>query len=105
MKTFFTLLATIISLSAYTIVGVHANCTICPKTVCSAGFNSKCTQSNGDITRCRCIFLIPVILFDPGSTYRQNRYLIKKGGHLTGASMTKMETVIVVVRLTCAQVA
>ncbi|KIK73842.1 hypothetical protein PAXRUDRAFT_167493 [Paxillus rubicundulus Ve08.2h10] len=80
MKTFFTLLATIMSLSAYTIVGVHANCAICPKAVGGAGFNSRCTQSNGDITRCRCVFLIPVILFDPGGTYRQNRYLIKKGG-------------------------
>ncbi|KIK76428.1 hypothetical protein PAXRUDRAFT_429621 [Paxillus rubicundulus Ve08.2h10] len=87
MKTFLTLLAAIISLSAYTLVGVHAKCAICPKTVAGAPLKSQCTQSGGDITRCQT-----------GTKKR-------RGERLTGASMTKMEPAIVVVRLARAKVA
>ncbi|KIJ10725.1 hypothetical protein PAXINDRAFT_172082 [Paxillus involutus ATCC 200175] len=43
MKTFLTLLAAITSLSAYTLVGVHALCPICPNTMNDVGLYNHCT--------------------------------------------------------------
>ncbi|KIK72310.1 hypothetical protein PAXRUDRAFT_836488 [Paxillus rubicundulus Ve08.2h10] len=51
MKTFLTLLATIISLSAYTLVGVRAKCPICPGSVAGTALGNQCTF-NG-ITACQ----------------------------------------------------
>ncbi|KIJ15162.1 hypothetical protein PAXINDRAFT_169327 [Paxillus involutus ATCC 200175] len=53
MKTFLTLLAAITSLSAYTLVGVHATCAICPPSTggMSLATGSGCTDSKG-ITTC-----------------------------------------------------
>ncbi|KAF8837116.1 hypothetical protein BDN67DRAFT_230463 [Paxillus ammoniavirescens] len=52
MKTFLTLLVAITSLSAYTLVGVHAGCAICPETMFGWGLSSQCVPTGGDITRC-----------------------------------------------------
>ncbi|KAF8838664.1 hypothetical protein BDN67DRAFT_971213 [Paxillus ammoniavirescens] len=53
MKTFLTLLAVITSLSAYTLVGVHAGCAHCPKTLSSgASLTSSCTNADRSITSC-----------------------------------------------------
>ncbi|KIK74032.1 hypothetical protein PAXRUDRAFT_836090 [Paxillus rubicundulus Ve08.2h10] len=51
MRTFLTL-AAITSLSAYTLVGVHAKCAICPSKVDGRSSTSRCTSSTG-ITTCR----------------------------------------------------
>ncbi|KIJ04982.1 hypothetical protein PAXINDRAFT_21738 [Paxillus involutus ATCC 200175] len=63
MKTFLTLLVAITSLSAYTLVGVHAKtkCATCPETVNngSDGLEDSCYQNSG--------------------AYRQNRYGSKTG--------------------------
>ncbi|KAF8835695.1 hypothetical protein BDN67DRAFT_404036 [Paxillus ammoniavirescens] len=50
MKTFLTLLAAIASLSAYTLVGVHANCALCPTTIEGRSFASRCADKAGKIT-------------------------------------------------------
>ncbi|KIJ06637.1 hypothetical protein PAXINDRAFT_20170 [Paxillus involutus ATCC 200175] len=60
MKNFLTLLAAIASLSAYTLVGVHAACATCPKTM-SGGWGW-------------------LFLFDPGDAYRQGRYQKNRKG-------------------------
>ncbi|KAF8838665.1 hypothetical protein BDN67DRAFT_971217 [Paxillus ammoniavirescens] len=53
MKTFLTLLAVITSLSAYTLVGVHAECPNCPKALgLSVTWLSSCTNADRSITSC-----------------------------------------------------
>ncbi|KAF8838354.1 hypothetical protein BDN67DRAFT_971632 [Paxillus ammoniavirescens] len=45
MKTFLTLLAVVTSLSAYTLVGVHASCAVCPQpTEANVWLKSTCTR-------------------------------------------------------------
>ncbi|KAF8836380.1 hypothetical protein BDN67DRAFT_1014748 [Paxillus ammoniavirescens] len=51
MKTFLTLLTAITSLSAYTLMGVHAGCPICLTSVGGAAFRNRCTV-NG-LTACQ----------------------------------------------------
>ncbi|KAF8837250.1 hypothetical protein BDN67DRAFT_973233 [Paxillus ammoniavirescens] len=51
MKTFLTLLTVITSLSAYTLVGVHARCPNCPATVGGVKLTSKCIS--GGTTSCK----------------------------------------------------
>ncbi|KAF8837185.1 hypothetical protein BDN67DRAFT_973287 [Paxillus ammoniavirescens] len=51
MKTFLTLLAAITSLSAYTLVGVHAGCAICPTSLSGEKLYNVCATS-GKITSC-----------------------------------------------------
>ncbi|KIK72727.1 hypothetical protein PAXRUDRAFT_836385 [Paxillus rubicundulus Ve08.2h10] len=53
MKTFLTLLATISSLSTYTLVGVHAStkCAICPSSLNGAGLYYGCSYKGN--TACR----------------------------------------------------
>ncbi|KAF8834065.1 hypothetical protein BDN67DRAFT_976263, partial [Paxillus ammoniavirescens] len=53
MKNFLTLLAAITSLSAYTLVGVHAMCAVCPKSMSSSGLKSQCLTNGGERTRCQ----------------------------------------------------
>ncbi|KIK92074.1 hypothetical protein PAXRUDRAFT_830300 [Paxillus rubicundulus Ve08.2h10] len=48
MRLFATLLASIVSLSAYTLVNVHAGCAICPPAVANKSLLSHCTNSFGD---------------------------------------------------------
>ncbi|KIK77090.1 hypothetical protein PAXRUDRAFT_835120 [Paxillus rubicundulus Ve08.2h10] len=50
MKTFVTLLATLASLSAYTIVGVHAQCITCRSSMDGAALHDTCIT--GDVTTC-----------------------------------------------------
>ncbi|KIK96524.1 hypothetical protein PAXRUDRAFT_138237 [Paxillus rubicundulus Ve08.2h10] len=50
MKTFLTLLVAITSLSASTLVGVHAECAVCPPTLGDAAPYTACTQDG--ITAC-----------------------------------------------------
>ncbi|KIK74675.1 hypothetical protein PAXRUDRAFT_528806 [Paxillus rubicundulus Ve08.2h10] len=47
MKTFLVLLTTITSLSAYTLVGVQADCPVCPPSMGGVKLHDGCT-SNGD---------------------------------------------------------
>ncbi|KAF8840008.1 hypothetical protein BDN67DRAFT_676803 [Paxillus ammoniavirescens] len=51
MKTFLTLLTAITSLSAYTLVGVHAKCPNCPAAVGGVNLHYKCTIA--DTTTCQ----------------------------------------------------
>jgi hypothetical protein len=53
MKTFLTLLAAITSLSAYTFVGVHAECAICPDVLQSGESLSADCANVWDETQCR----------------------------------------------------
>ncbi|KIK73545.1 hypothetical protein PAXRUDRAFT_178145 [Paxillus rubicundulus Ve08.2h10] len=53
MKTSLTRLIVTISLSAYTLVGVHAKCPLCPASVGGVALTKRCTNSG---------------------TYRQSRY-------------------------------
>ncbi|KIK76624.1 hypothetical protein PAXRUDRAFT_832665 [Paxillus rubicundulus Ve08.2h10] len=54
MKTFLTLLAAITSLSAYTLVGVHATmkCSLCPPSTGGVPVYSACTN-NKNVTNCQ----------------------------------------------------
>ncbi|KIK80634.1 hypothetical protein PAXRUDRAFT_833411 [Paxillus rubicundulus Ve08.2h10] len=45
MKTFLTLLAVITYLNAYTLVGVHAKCAICPSSWGDVWLRSRCTRN------------------------------------------------------------
>ncbi|KIK93791.1 hypothetical protein PAXRUDRAFT_828617 [Paxillus rubicundulus Ve08.2h10] len=65
MKTFLTLLAGIISLSAYTLLGVHAKCAICPYTVnaqtlvgsCPTDHKyTACRYGNGVVPKYNCFY-------------------------------------------------
>ncbi|KAF8835693.1 hypothetical protein BDN67DRAFT_974997 [Paxillus ammoniavirescens] len=47
MKTFLTLLAAITSLSAYTLVGVHANCAVCPTSIDGRQLANRCIDEAG----------------------------------------------------------
>ncbi|KIK77584.1 hypothetical protein PAXRUDRAFT_166404 [Paxillus rubicundulus Ve08.2h10] len=52
MQTFLTLLAAMISLSVYALVGVHAQrCPLCPPSLQGVSLNSKCVSKPG-ITQC-----------------------------------------------------
>ncbi|KIK73144.1 hypothetical protein PAXRUDRAFT_836315 [Paxillus rubicundulus Ve08.2h10] len=51
MKTFLTLLAAMTSLSAYTLVGVHATCATCPPSAGDLALATRCVDNNG-ITIC-----------------------------------------------------
>ncbi|KIK92385.1 hypothetical protein PAXRUDRAFT_830000 [Paxillus rubicundulus Ve08.2h10] len=55
MQLFSTLLASIVSLDAYTLVGVHANtvwCVACPKKFDNQELAGQCFDSPKQITRC-----------------------------------------------------
>ncbi|KIJ08956.1 hypothetical protein PAXINDRAFT_172696 [Paxillus involutus ATCC 200175] len=50
MKTFLTLLAAIVALSAYALVGVHEKCAVCPSSIDGRSLASGCTNNAGTIT-------------------------------------------------------
>jgi hypothetical protein len=74
MKTFLTLLAAIISLSAYTLVGVHATCAICPTSMNSVGsWPAHALRTTVSLLASESPSH-QLFLFDPGDAYRQSRY-------------------------------
>ncbi|KAF8841610.1 hypothetical protein BDN67DRAFT_967035 [Paxillus ammoniavirescens] len=63
MKTFSALLAVIMSLSAHTLVGVHAiSCVACPRNIFRGGgaFISGCTDNKG-IAACQRVSFAPIV--------------------------------------------